>query len=130
MLLLCKLYSLLFLELYSIFIENYISCCTVLPTPSQGCEPPYTLVIHGSHGYISSSVAKNTGCGNMDHPWRIEVQPGQRVNITLTSFHAAMPKSHRRCRSLGYDLCVYVCVLFLDMFLLLYYSPNQANNAR
>ena len=102
---------LLSLAEYNGSTKDHVLYFTVLTAPHQGCESPHILSSHDSHGFISSYVAKNTGCGNIDHPWRVEVQPGQRVNLTLTSFHIAVPKSHKRCRPLGYEFVFFISMI-------------------
>ena len=89
-------------------LNHVIVACTmplffssVLTASAAQCESSSPLLTHASHGYISSYVAKQTGCGNMNHPWIIEVLPGQRVNISLTTFHGLKQKSHKRCNPLG-----------------------------
>ena len=65
------------------------------------CASSSELLIHSTHGYISSYVARMSGCGNMDHPWKIEVLPGQRVNFTMQHF-GHETASRRKCKPLGY----------------------------
>ena len=37
-------------------------------------------------GYLANVVTIETGCGSPDSPWKIQVRPGQRINITLLNF--------------------------------------------
>ncbi len=37
-------------------------------------------------GYVASSVATNTGCGDVSRPWILVAGVGQRINITLIDF--------------------------------------------
>ena len=54
----------------------------------QQCQASYAIQVPGPHGYLSSAVTAETGCGTSYHPWVIEVDPTQRVNITLYDFSA------------------------------------------
>lgn len=40
-----------------------------------------------SEGYIASTITEETGCGSPDTPWIIQVDPGQRINISLYDFN-------------------------------------------
>ena len=53
-------------------------------------------------GYISSSVARDRGCGSMNAPWRIEAEPGQSVNVSLINYTPDRKARSGRCRPLGY----------------------------
>jgi len=37
-------------------------------------------------GYLSSYIAESRGYGSLTCPWHIELQRGQRINITLIDF--------------------------------------------
>ena len=39
-----------------------------------------------SSGFIASYVTENTGCGGIDAPWVIRLQPGAQINFTLWDF--------------------------------------------
>ena len=43
-------------------------------------------MVSGRSGSISSQVTEDTGCGQTDSPWTIQVGIGQRINITLHDF--------------------------------------------
>ncbi len=42
--------------------------------------------VSAPEGYIASTTTEKTGCGNIDTPWLITAEPGQRINITLWDF--------------------------------------------
>ena len=44
-------------------------------------------MIRSKSGYLSSEHAQRSGQGSADCPWVINVEPGQRINITLLDFH-------------------------------------------
>ena len=48
-------------------------------------------LVGGQSGYLSGVWAAETGCGTVDAPWHVRVQPGQRINVTLFDF--AVPSS-------------------------------------
>ena len=70
------------------------------PSPAE-CESRPAVHVPGGNGYISSYVARKSGCGNMDHPWMIEVQPGQRVNVSMVNFENGKHKHSSKCKPLG-----------------------------
>ena len=37
-------------------------------------------------GYLSSYITETRGYGSLTCPWRIELQRGERINITLIDF--------------------------------------------
>ena len=43
--------------------------------------------------YLASMVTEETGCGRKKHPWVIEVQPGQRINLTMFDFASERGKT-------------------------------------
>ena len=71
----------------------------VLTAETPICYSPQPVTTHGSQGYISSTVAKKTGCGSSKAPWKIEVLPGQQINISIISFdkHVASFNSMNQC---------------------------------
>lgn len=44
-------------------------------------------------GYLASTVSIETGQGGADCPWRIQLHPGQRVNLTLVYFARVAPST-------------------------------------
>ena len=82
-------------------INKTIIHVTVLSLSHAECESRPSVRVPGENGYISSYVAKQSGCGNMDHPWIIEVQPGQRVNVSMVNFENGKHKHSTKCTSLG-----------------------------
>ena len=59
---------------------------TVAHAERSLCETNNYLKLESTSGYISSFVAKDTGCGSPNTPWIIQVEPGQRINLTLWDF--------------------------------------------
>ena len=43
-------------------------------------------VVTGQSGYLAGVWAAETGCGTADAPWKVRLQPGQRINLTLFDF--------------------------------------------
>jgi len=68
--------------------------------------------ISSSSSYSSSSSGSAvSSCGSKSHPWRLEAAAGQRINISLLDFTAAMstsaserPRDRVTCRQYGYVL--------------------------
>ena len=50
------------------------------------CSKDKALVITEKQGSISSSVARQTGCGSMEIPWQINLKNGQRADFHLVTF--------------------------------------------
>ena len=69
---------------------------TILPIPvesaacqmcSRHLDSPRQARLTLAQGYIASWITKQyDGCGSASCPWLIEVQPGQKINITLYDF--------------------------------------------
>ena len=53
-------------------------------------EPDCLVVRHVAvtrpFGYLSSYITESRGYGSLTCPWRIELQRGERINITLIDF--------------------------------------------
>ena len=84
-------------------IRNILSVAT---RPSQNCQSKVPLFLdqgnnklllgHQKHkhsiksqlgiGYISSSLALETGLGTALCPWKIKTNPGQKINVTIFNF--------------------------------------------
>ena len=71
------------------------------------------FISSSSSSSSSSSDSAVSSCGSKSHPWRLEAAAGQRINISLLDFTAAMsmsaaerPRDRDRvtCRQYGYVL--------------------------
>ena len=51
---------------------------------AETCQPGKYVELPGPSGYISSQSLHATGSWMC--PWRLEAEPGQRINITLFDF--------------------------------------------
>ena len=67
---------------------------TVVTADTPNCYLSQSILAYGKEGYISSSVAKKTGCGSSKAPWKIEVLPGQQINISIISFDKQASSLH------------------------------------
>ena len=64
---------------------------TIFAVTSKGhtlCTTSGPLLVTQPQGYISNAVARDRFCGSMKAPWRIEVEPGQSVNVSLINYTA------------------------------------------
>ncbi len=52
-------------------------------------------------GHISSVITQDTGVGSVMCPWKIALNPGQRINITLYDY--AIPTEEELHKSGGHD---------------------------
>ena len=68
--------------------------CLVQTKPCRKCFTLHYAHVRVERAYIASSVTSHK-CGSITCPWRIELQPGQRVNITLFDF-ALAPKRNEQ----------------------------------
>ena len=53
------------------------------------CRSKEYISLPARGGYLSSYISEETGCGLGDTPYRLQLLPGQRVNITLMDFSIA-----------------------------------------
>lgn len=58
----------------------------VVVAESERCDVSEPITVTTAPGYLASVVTMDTGRGGQDCPWRIEVQQGQKVNLTLLNF--------------------------------------------
>ena len=70
-------------------LTSVFCCVTVVTAQDQVCRTDVPITLTSPTGYISSSITMETGRGSQACPWRIEVLPGQRINITLYNFARA-----------------------------------------
>ena len=50
------------------------------------CRGMGPVTLRSPRGVLGSVTTEETGCGNTENPWVIQLQPGQRINITLMDF--------------------------------------------
>ena len=50
------------------------------------CSEDKALIITDKQGSLSSSVARQTGCGSIAIPWTINLKNGQRADFHLVNF--------------------------------------------
>ncbi len=63
------------------------SCYLVATAVGRLCSGYEALRLTGPQGYLANIITEDTqGCGGESVPWRIEAQPGQRINLTLIDF--------------------------------------------
>ncbi len=53
---------------------------------NQYCTSPVTVDVSSSSVTLASYLTQKTGCGTHRAPWRVEAEPGQRINITMLDF--------------------------------------------
>ena len=52
----------------------------------ENCETTKYIRLNAPHGYLANVITEREGFGSLACPWHIEVQRGQRINITLFDF--------------------------------------------
>ena len=50
------------------------------------CQSQHYIKLNKSTGYIATVETEEHGFGSAECPWKIQVNPGQRINITLFNF--------------------------------------------
>ncbi len=77
------------------FFTNFSFSVLVVAANKQQCQASYAIQVPAPEGFLSSVVTAETGCGTSYHPWVIEVDPTQRINITLFDFSAESGRFQR-----------------------------------
>ncbi len=54
--------------------------------PPVYCKNAGSKLVPVGHGYLSSHVTDDTGCGSIGHPWLIEISKGQQITFSLLDF--------------------------------------------
>ena len=68
------------------------------------CNGPKTVA--GPEGYIANALTDSLRLGTQDCPWRVEVQRGQKINITLLDFTVKSGGSRTSQQdNSGYRIC-------------------------
>ena len=52
----------------------------------HSCRDDDAMTLTASEGHISSLITEERGVGSVMCPWKISLNPGQRINITLYDF--------------------------------------------
>ena len=76
---------------------------------NQYCTSPVTVDVSSSSVTLASYLTQKTGCGTHRAPWRVEAEPGQRINITMLDFGWKSEGFHstlgtHKCSAYGYIL--------------------------
>lgn len=59
----------------------------LVTSPNQyACKRQRTISLEEPEGYIANVVTEETGCGSFNHPWSIQSQSTQRINMTMMDF--------------------------------------------
>lgn len=87
-------------------IPLFLSVQTIRDSICHTCD---FIKAQGLSGYISSLVTSDTGCGSAECPWRIAVEPGQRIRVTLHDYGS--PSSGTSIASSSPTLCTVYAVL-------------------
>ena len=64
---------------------NYIYLSVVYASKDY-CQNSEAVEVREPEGYLSSLVTMETGCGSLDSPWWVTVQPGQTITLVLLDF--------------------------------------------
>ncbi len=65
--------------------KQYFLHHPLVATRAEGCHATPTK-LPASHGFVSSHVAYESGCGSVSSPWLLEASPGQRIRVSLLDF--------------------------------------------
>ena len=58
----------------------------VVTAETERCRVGRQITVRVQSGYLSSVVTTETGRGGAECPWRLTVDRGQRINLTLVNF--------------------------------------------
>ena len=61
----------------------------VISNDGRRCSAAADVKVGQSGAVLASYLADTTGCGSPRAPWRITVQPGQRIDISMLNFNWA-----------------------------------------
>ena len=78
---------------------------TVASAEPSRCHKRQPLVLRGASGYIASKITEETGLGSRECPWIVQVDPGQRVNVTLLNFARSYKMPSSGSQSVMSDVC-------------------------
>ena len=70
-----------------------VVAAAVVTVPDADCRTVRYVSVAEPFGYLSSHISESHGYGSVACPWRIELQRGERINITLIDF--TMPRYKR-----------------------------------
>ena len=71
---------------------------TVILPGHERCLIKNRRLVTGSSGILSNLVTQETGCGSPTLPWVIQVNPGQKVNVTLVDFSMITEPGTSACK--------------------------------
>lgn len=78
--------SLVVSKIRSWSIRLWFLVLPVVNPDRHACLSNKPVTISQSKANLASIVSAETGCGSAHAPWRIQVLPGQRINVTLHDF--------------------------------------------
>ena len=97
-------------RLWYVLLTIYISLLSVQPLTQSSCSTDLGMTFKSTNGYIlfpdPSTKKQNRnipgislrGPGGVHCPWRIQLQPGQRINLTAWKFHQNSNKCYHNLR--------------------------------
>ena len=68
------------------FLLCYLKSISVLDVGDIDCRRNGPVILRQPHQLIGSITTEETGCGNTENPWMIELKPGQKINITMMDY--------------------------------------------
>ena len=71
---------------------------SVMTCSKRQCQSSTYLKLTQPSGHLASLTTSELGCGSALCPWLIQVQPGQRINITVIDFSLAYRNSSHNIR--------------------------------
>lgn len=63
-----------------------VSSLSVETGSSHSCHNEAAMTLSSNNGYISSIITEQVNLGTALCPWRIVLEPGQRINLTLYDY--------------------------------------------
>ena len=66
--------------------KTFLCLFTVITGSPHSCRDDDAMTLTAREGHISSLITEERGVGSVKCPWKISLNPGQRINITLYDF--------------------------------------------
>ena len=85
----------------SLWNRSFIFVSAVVTSEHTTCSGHTGALLPAPSGYIASSVSETSRQGTSLCPWHIQVQPGQKINLTLHDFGVWIRQGKWRRKDMG-----------------------------
>ena len=77
----------------------------------HSCRDDTAMTLTGDEGFISSIITEEHGVGSNMCPWKISLNPGQRINITLYDYAIPTDQELDKIGDMDSSLCYQYALL-------------------